>query len=73
MTKFFDVTKLKASADNKLNVANMTIYLTHSGENTVGKGENSGYKHFLLFSVFSKAFSFRAVKSKTPINCLKIF
>ena len=25
-------------------------------ENVVGKGENTGYQHFLLFTLFSKAF-----------------
>ena len=34
-------------------------------ENTVGKGENAGYQHFLLFpQVFSKAFFFRVIKSR---------
>ena len=42
------MTKLKAFADNKLNVAKMMISLFDRGENTVGKGENAGY-HFLLF------------------------
>ena len=48
--KFFDVTKLKAFADDKLNVAKMLISLFDSVENTVRKGENAGYQHFLLFS-----------------------
>ena len=43
-----DVTKLKAIADEKLNVAKMTIFLFDRVENTVGKGENAGYQHFLL-------------------------
>ena len=33
-------------------------------ENIVGKGENAGKQHFLLFPVFSKAFFFRVVKSQ---------
>ena len=47
--KILDVTKLKAFADNKLYVAKIPI--SHFGrvENTVGKGENAGYQHFLLF------------------------
>ena len=48
-TKILDVTKLKAVAHNKLNVARMTISLLDREENTVGKGENTGYQHFLLF------------------------
>ena len=47
--KILDVTKLKAFADDKLNVAKMTISLLDTVENTVGKGENAGYQHFLLF------------------------
>ena len=41
--------KLIAFADNMLNVALMTISLFDRIENTVGKGENAGYQHFLLF------------------------
>ena len=46
---FLDMTKLKAFADNKLNVAKITISLCDRVENTVGKEENAGYQHFLLF------------------------
>ena len=49
------MTKLKAFADNKLDVAKMKISLFDRVENTVGKGENAGYQHFLLFpQCFSK-------------------
>ena len=47
--KSLDVTKLKAFAEDKLNVARMMISLLDRVENTVGKGENAGYQHFLLF------------------------
>ena len=44
--KFLDWSKLKALADNKINVT----------ENIVGKGENAGYQHFLLhIKCFQKA------------------
>ena len=34
-------------------------------ENTVGKGENAGYQHFMLFlQCFPKAFFFPDVKSQ---------
>ena len=46
---FLDMTKLKAFADDKLEVAKMTISLCGRLENTVGKEENAGYQHFLLF------------------------
>ena len=45
--KIVEVTKLKASADDKLNVK-ITIYFFDRKENTVGKGENAGYQHFFL-------------------------
>ena len=47
--KFLDMTKLKAFTDDKLNIAKMTISLCDRFENTVGKEENDGYQHFLLF------------------------
>ena len=47
--KILDMIKWKAFADNKLNIAKMTILLFDRIENTVGKGENAGYQHFLLF------------------------
>ena len=52
--KILDVTKLKAFAEDKLNVARMMISLLDRVENTVGKRENAGYQHFHLFlQVFS--------------------
>ena len=47
--KILDVIKLKAFPDDNLNVAKMTIPLFDRVENGVGKGENAGYQHFLLF------------------------
>ena len=43
------MTKLKAFADDKLNIATMLSSLSDTAENPVGKGENAGYHHFLLF------------------------
>ena len=55
--KILDVTKLKAFADGKKNIAQMMISVSDSVENIVGKGENAGYQHFLLFpQCFLKAF-----------------
>ena len=50
--KFLDLTKLKAFADNKLNVAKGMLSLFDRVENTVGKGENADYQHFLLFTQY---------------------
>ena len=49
MTNFLDMTKLKAFADDKSKGAKMMIFLFERAENTVGKGENAGHQHFLLF------------------------
>ena len=40
------MTKVKTFADDKLNVAKITISLIDRVENTVGKGENAGIKTF---------------------------
>ena len=44
-----DVTKLKAFANYSLSIAKMMISLFDTMENTVRKGENAGYQHFLLY------------------------
>ena len=43
------MTKLKAFADDKLNVAKKMIYRFNWVENIVGKGEIARYEQFLLF------------------------
>ena len=48
-SKVLDMIKLKAFADDKLNIATMTISLFDGEENTVGKAENAGCQHFPLF------------------------
>ena len=53
--KIWDVTKLKAFVDDKLNVDKLKISPFDRVENNVRKGENAGYQHFLLFlHCFSK-------------------
>ena len=47
--KFFDCSKLKAFADNKINVTKKQKLFFGWSENIVGKGENAAYQHFLLF------------------------
>ena len=55
---------LDTFADVKLDVAEMMTSPLDRVENTVERGENVGYQHFLLLpTVFSKAFFFRVVKS----------
>ena len=47
--KILNVTKLKAFADNKSNIAKIANSLCDRVENTVRKGENDGNQHFHLF------------------------
>ena len=41
--------KLKVLSDDKFNLAKMIISIFDRIENIVGKGENAGNQHFLLF------------------------
>ena len=53
---------MEAFADDKLNVTEMPISLCDRVENNVGKGENTGYQHFLLFpQCFPKLSSLESV------------
>ena len=47
--KILDWSKLKAFADDRINVAELMFSLSDRIENIVGKGENTAYQHFLLF------------------------
>ena len=49
MAKLFTFTKLKAFAGNNLNMNQKLKFALERVENTVGKGENAAYQHFLLF------------------------
>ena len=63
--KILDLSKLKAFADNNLNVYQKLKFAFERVENIVGKGENAGYQHFLLFpQYFQKASFSRVVKSR---------
>ena len=53
---FLDRSKLKVFADDKINVTEKLKIVLGRVENIVGKGENAGYQHFLLFpQCFQKA------------------
>ena len=45
--QILDWSKLKAFADDKMNVAETMIYVYGRVENVVGKGENTDYQFFL--------------------------
>ena len=52
-----DWSKLKPFADNKIDVNKNLKFVLGRVENIVGKGENTGYQHFLLFpQCFQNAF-----------------
>ena len=54
--KILDLSKLKAFSDDKINVTLREKFFLRLVENIVGKGENAGYQHFLLFpQCFQKA------------------
>ena len=47
--KILDHSKLKAFADDEINVNEKLKFALGRVENIVGKGENAAYQHFLLF------------------------
>ena len=47
--KIFHWSKLKAGADDNFNMAEIFLLFSDRVKNTVGKGENADYLHFLLF------------------------
>ena len=63
--KFSDWSKSKGVADDKSNVAEKLKVVLGRVENIVGKGENAGFQHFLLFLIrFQKGFSVGVVESR---------
>ena len=62
--KILALSKLKAFADDNFNVAEVVKFLLGRIENIVGRGENTGYQPFLLFSLYC---FLRVMK---PCDCL---
>ena len=61
--KILDQSKLKAFTDDKLKPIKMEKTVQDMIENIVGKEENAGNQHFLLFpQYFQKAFSLGSLK-----------
>ena len=55
--RFLDWSKLKELADGKIKLTEKLQFVLGRVENIVGKGENAGYQHFLLFlQCFQKAY-----------------
>ena len=55
--KILDLFKLKAFVDDTSNVYQKLKFALGRVENNVGKGENAGYQHFLLFPQCFQKFS----------------
>ena len=62
-----DRSKMKAHADDKINVNQKLRFVLGRVENILGKGENAGYQHFLIFPQ-----CFRRLL-KVVIEWLKVF
>ena len=61
--RLLDWSKLKAYADDKLNVTKKFKFLFGRVQNIVGKGENASYQHLLLFTqCFQQPFFSRSFK-----------
>ena len=61
--KILDWSKLKEFADNNINATEKLELVLGRVENIVGKGENAGYQHFLLFpQCFQKAYLLGSLK-----------
>ena len=61
--KILNRSKLKASANDMANLTEKFRFGLGRVQNIVGKGENAGYQHFLLFpTMFSKGAYSRVIK-----------
>ena len=58
---FLDSVKFQAFADDNLSVAKIMVSIFDRVENIVGKGENAGNQHFLLFSTMFYTLSRRKI------------
>ena len=59
--KTLNQSKFKTFADDKIIMTQKLKFVLGKVENTVGKGENAGYQHFLLFPQCFQKFSFPGV------------
>ena len=59
--KILDYSKLKAFAYDKINVTKKFRFVFGRVEKIMGKGENAGYQHFLLFPLCFQKLSFPEV------------
>ena len=57
--KILGYSKLKTFTDDKINATQKLKFVMAWAENIVGKEENAGYQHFLLFQQFFESFLFQ--------------
>ena len=63
--KVLDSSKLKTFADDTTELTKKLKFVLRRVENIVGKGENAGYRYFLLFpQSFLKVFFSKVVKGR---------
>ena len=68
--KILDCVKLKAFADDKINLTQKLKLDLERVENISGKGENDGYHHFLLFP---KCFQKPSFSGSFSLICIVIY
>ena len=56
--KILDQSNMKDFADDKINLTQILYFVLERVENIVGKEENAGYQHFLLFPQSFQELSF---------------
>ena len=62
--KFLNLSKLKAFGDDKINVTEKLKFVCARVKIIVGKGENAGNQHFLVFPLCFLSLFYRVVKSR---------
>ena len=71
--KILDWFKLRAFAEDKISMSEKLKFVLGRIENIVGKGENAGYHHFLLFSQCFQNLSYlRAIKTWDCMGSLSV-
>ena len=68
-SKILDWSKFKAYADHTIKVTQKLKFVLEVVENIMGKGENTGYQHFLLFPEYFQNISFSGLLIKKSGLC----
>ena len=69
----WQIFRLKAFADDKINETEKLKFVLGTGENIVGKGENAGNQHFFLYpQCFQKGLLYRVLKSRDCVVTVRV-